>query len=63
MICLEDRMITRFGALAKITSENSKAFSSLTLENFYFNYGIILSHSSNYYPQGSGLEESSIVRI
>ena len=26
---------------------------------FLFKYGIILSHSSNYYPQGNGLAKSS----
>jgi hypothetical protein len=38
---------------------NAKAFSSLAQANFYFKHGIVLSHSSNYYPQGNGLVESS----
>jgi transposase InsO family protein len=59
MSFLEDRIITRFGAPAKITTDNAKAFSSLALANFFFKYGIVLSHSSNYYPQGNGLAESS----
>ena len=29
------------------------------MNNFCFNHGIVLSHSSNYYPQGNGLAESS----
>jgi transposase InsO family protein len=56
---LEDRIITRFGVPVKITMDNAKAFSSTELSSFYFKYGIILSHSSNYYPQSNGLVESS----
>jgi transposase InsO family protein len=56
---LEDKIITRFGVPTKITTDNAKAFSSMELSTFCFNYGIVLSHSSNYYPQGNGLAESS----
>jgi transposase InsO family protein len=56
---LEDGIITRFGVPAKITTDNSKAFSSAELSSFCFKYGIVSSHSSNYYPQGNGLVESS----
>jgi transposase InsO family protein len=56
---LEDRIITRFGAPAKITTDKAKAFSSMTLAIFCFKYGIVLSHSSNQYPQGNGLAKSS----
>jgi transposase InsO family protein len=55
MSFLEDRIITRFGTPAKITTDNAKSFISLALEEFCFKYEIILSHSSNYYPQGNGL--------
>jgi hypothetical protein len=50
--------ITIFGVPAKITTDNTKDFSSVTLE-FCFKYGIILSHSSNYYPRGNALAELS----
>jgi hypothetical protein len=56
---LEDKIITRFGVPAKITTDNAKAFSSTELSSFCFKYGIMLSHSSNYYPQGNGLAESN----
>jgi transposase InsO family protein len=56
---LEDRIITRFGAPSKITTDNAKAFSSYTLVEFCFKYAITLYHSSNYYPQGNGLVEST----
>eukprot|EP00253_Pinus_taeda_P006080 PITA_06080 len=56
---IENNIITRFGVPAKITTDNAKAFSSLEFSSFCFKYGIVLSHSSNYYPQGNGLVESS----
>jgi transposase InsO family protein len=56
---LENTIITRFGAPTKITTDNAKDFSSLALSNFFFNYGILLSHSSNYYPRGNVFIESS----
>jgi transposase InsO family protein len=56
---LADRIITRFVVPSKITTDNAKAFTSTDLSNFCFNYGIVLSHSSNYYPQGNGLAESN----
>jgi len=54
---LEERIITRFDVLAKITTYNAKAFILVALNEFCFKYVIILSHSSNYYPQGSELAE------
>jgi transposase InsO family protein len=56
---LEDKIITKFGISAKITTDNAKTFSSFNISSFCCKYGIILSHSSNYYPQGNGLAESS----
>jgi hypothetical protein len=56
---LEENIITRFGVPAKITIDNAKDFRSVVLNEFCFKYGIVLSHSSNYYPQGNGLVESS----
>ena len=41
------------------TDDNAKSFSSPEFTSFCFNYGIILSHSSNYYPQGNDLVDSS----
>jgi transposase InsO family protein len=54
---LEDKIITRFGVPTKITTDNAKAYNSTELSSFYFKYGIMLSQSSNYYPQGNGLAE------
>jgi hypothetical protein len=56
---LEERIITIFVVPSKITTSNAKSFNSLALAEFCFKYGIIMSHSSNYYPQGNDLAESS----
>eukprot|EP00253_Pinus_taeda_P032088 PITA_32088 len=56
---IENNIITRFGVPAKITTDNAKSFSSSKFSSFCFKYGIVLSHLSNYYPQGNGLAESS----
>ena len=56
---LEDKIITRFGVPARIITDNGPCFVSSEMSSFCFKYGIILSHSSNYYPQGNGLAESS----
>ena len=56
---IENNIITRFGVPAKITTDNAKAFSSSEFSSFCFKYDIVLSHSSNYYPRGNGLAESS----
>ena len=51
---LEERIITRFGVPSKFTNDKAKAFISHGLVEFCFKYGIVLSHSSNYYPQEKG---------
>jgi ribonuclease HI len=56
---LEDKIITRFGVPSKIVTDNAKAFCSAEMTAFCFKYGIILSHASDYYPQGNGQAESS----
>ena len=56
---IENQIITRFGVPAKITTDNAKAFSPFEFSSFCFKYAITLSHSSNYYPRGNGLAESS----
>jgi hypothetical protein len=56
---LEDRIITRFGVPSKIVTDNAKAFCSAEMSSFCFNYGIILSHALDYYPQGNGQADSS----
>jgi hypothetical protein len=56
---LEEIIVTRFCVPTKITTDNAKEFNSTDLSSFGFDYGNVLSHSSNYYQQENGLEESS----
>jgi hypothetical protein len=56
---LEDRIITRFGVPSRIVTDNAKAFCSVKMSAFCFRYGIVLSHASDYYPQGNGQAELS----
>jgi len=56
---LGDKIIIRFGIPAKIVIDHAKAFDSMALTSLCNKYVIILSHSSNYYPQGNDQVESS----
>jgi transposase InsO family protein len=56
---LEDKIITRFVVPSKIVTDNVKAFCSAEMSSFFFKYGIILSHSLDYYPQRNGQAETS----
>ncbi|XP_057823452.1 uncharacterized protein LOC131035733 [Cryptomeria japonica] len=52
-------MIFRFGVPHKIVIDIAVAFSSYEVTQFFFEFGIILAHSSDYYPQSNGQAESS----
>jgi hypothetical protein len=56
---LEENNITCFKVPANIIVDNAKDFSSSYLSIFCFNDDIVLSHSSNYYPQGNGLSKAN----
>jgi hypothetical protein len=56
---LEENIVSRYGCPYKITTDNAPAFSKIEMSTFCADHGITLSHSSNYYPQGNGLAESS----
>lgn len=56
---LTKTIISRFGIPDYIIFDNAKYFSSLKLIEFALEYGIKLKHSTNYYPQGSELAEST----
>jgi transposase InsO family protein len=55
---LED-IIVRFGCPNRNITDNVASFRSNPLIKFCEQFGISLIHSTPYYPQGSGLEESS----
>lgn len=52
-------LVTRFGPLKTIILDNSRAFLGVKVCHFALNNGIFLKTSSNYYPQGNGLAEST----
>ena len=58
MDILEDKIISRFWVVTKITTNNAQVFSSDDSFTFCFNYGNVLSHSSHYYRQQNCLDES-----
>jgi transposase InsO family protein len=55
---LED-IIAKFGCPDKIITDNDASFKAETFIQFCEQFGITLIHSTFYYPQGSGLAESS----
>jgi hypothetical protein len=63
---LEQYIITRFGVPSVLVFENTAYFSSTLLTEFALETRIILKYSSNFYPQGNGVFESTnknLIRI
>ena len=63
---LQDHIMTRFGVPVSLVFDNAKYFSSIKLTAFAHDKGIKLHYSTNYYPQGNGMAESSnknLIRI
>jgi transposase InsO family protein len=56
---LEENILARFYCPRKIVTDNAHAFKSITMIFFCEKYNIILGHSTTYYPQENGMEESS----
>jgi hypothetical protein len=56
---LEQHIITRFGMPNSLVFDNATYFSSLKLSEFSLEKGITLKYTTNYYPQGNGLVEST----
>jgi hypothetical protein len=56
---IEQYIITRFGVPNSLVFDNTTYFSYLKLSKFSLEKGIILKYSTNYYPQGNGLVEST----
>ena len=58
--------MTRFGVPISLVFDNASYFSSIKITEFAYEKGIKLHYSTNYYPWGNGLEESTnknIIRI
>ena len=63
---LQDHIMTRFGVPISLVFDNATYFSSIRLTTSAHEKGIKLHYSTNYYPQGNGLAESTnknLIRI
>jgi transposase InsO family protein len=60
---LEGNILSRFGCPRRIIIDNDVAFKYKKIVKFCNDYGITLSYSTTYYPQGNGLVESSNKRL
>ena len=56
---IEENILSRFGCPQRIVTDNVKDFKSKEMGAFCEKNGILLKHSTPYYPQGNGLAESS----
>lgn len=56
---LNHNIIARFGVPNSLVFDNATYFSSFRLYDFALENCSVLKHSSNYYPQGNGLVEST----
>jgi transposase InsO family protein len=56
---LEENILSRFGCLEVIITDNIASFKSTNMVKLCEDYGLKLRHSTAYYPQGNGLVESS----
>jgi hypothetical protein len=56
---LDSFIITRFGIPESLVFDNAKYFSSLKLTEYALEKNIKIKYSTNYYPQGNGLAEST----
>ncbi|XP_057853707.2 uncharacterized protein LOC131063789 [Cryptomeria japonica] len=54
-----EELITRFGVLESIVSDNALAFVGSRISDWTVRNGVYLNTSSNYYPQGNGKDEST----
>eukprot|EP00253_Pinus_taeda_P029182 PITA_29182 len=56
---LNENIFTRFDCPTKLVTDNATDFRAEELVDMCESMGIQLVHSTSYYPQGNGLEESS----
>jgi hypothetical protein len=55
---LKENILSIFGVLEKLKTNNGSIFIESKLSKFCGDYGIIIGQSSNHYPQGNNLVES-----
>ena len=56
---LEENILSILGFPIKLITYNAATFKSKNMVQFYEKHGILLKHSTPYYPQGNGLAEST----
>ena len=56
---LKDNIFSRFDVPEKFINDNGSIFIDSKFTEFFGEYGIVMGKSSNYYPQGNGLVEST----
>ena len=56
---LNENIFTRFGCPTKLVTDNAATFKEKELVDMCESMGIQFVHSTSYYPQGNGLEQSS----
>ncbi|XP_059075436.1 uncharacterized protein LOC131875353 [Cryptomeria japonica] len=56
---IKKNLLVRYGVPHNIVTDNATNFSSHEISAFCYKYGIILSHASDYYPQGNGQAKAS----
>ena len=56
---LMDHIFVRFGVPQKIVSDNATYFSSREISLFFYEHGVSLAHSLDYFPKGNGQENYS----
>jgi transposase InsO family protein len=56
---LKENILSRFGVQEKFITDNGSIFIGSEFTRFYAEYGIVMGQSSNYYPQGNGMAEST----
>lgn len=56
---LKDNMLSQFGFPEKFITNNSYDFMGPIFTKFRRECGILMGHTSNFYPQGNGLAQLS----
>ena len=57
---IKEFFLVRFGVPIKLVMDNGSYFSSIEINDFFFEYGITVGHSFDYFPQGNGKQSLAI---
>lgn len=56
---MEDNILSPFSFPFKIITDNAQVLKSIKFTIFFHKFNIMIRHSTAYYPEGNGLDESS----